>query len=180
MPERLPMLNWAERQSIPLSEGWLSESVDWSAERAGYANWEWTEDVVKALSYYLEEEYATMTISHQDLIGLIHVSIKTIGYPEIAEHATIVAPRVSIYLPEIAQESPWELAFFHRLREKLEQAAETVVRGVRLVGIRPCVKKLRGTNRWQVSCQSLNDEIVAYSRKIILEWDQPAVDLLVR
>jgi hypothetical protein len=179
MTNQLPMILWENERSVPLSEGWLMESIEWTANRAGYPQWEWTQDIVKALTYYLEEEYATMTISRNELEGLMDVSIKSIGYPEIAAHAGLVAPRVSIYLPDLARECPWELAFFQELGERLQEAGEVVVRGIKLSGIRPCVKQLRGAQRWHPRCQHLSDEIVAYTRQIIMDWNRPAIDLMI-
>ncbi len=179
MTNQLPLILWGDERSVPLSEGWLMESIEWTARRAGYPQWEWTHDIVKALTYYLEEEYATMTISQRELESLMDVSIKSIGYPEIAAHAGMVAPRVSIHLPDLARECPWELAFFQELGDRLREAGAGVVRGIKLSGMRPCVKHLRGARRWHPRCQHLSDEITAYSRQVIMDWDRPAIDLMI-
>lgn len=180
MPTRLPMLQWDDQKCLPLSESWMTESVQWSARQAGYPQWEWTGDVVKALTYYLEKEYDTLTISRDQLVELMTLSIQSIGYREIAEQASLVAPRITIHLPDIARQHPWELAFFQQLQQELHEAGNSLSRGIYLMGIRPCVKLLRGSRRWHPQCQHLNDEIVSYSRGILLDRTQPSVDLVIR
>lgn len=175
----LPLVEWNGRRNIPLSEGWLTESIQTAAVKAGYSDCAWSCDVARAISFYLETEFPGSLITTGQLHEILDKSLRGIGLDDVAEVTTIVAPRVSIYLPELACQSSCELFFFHELREKLQEALRVVVRGVRLEGLRPCVKMLEGTQRWQMRCESLSDEIVLFTRDHLFRDDQPPVELVI-
>ncbi|MFQ3670144.1 MAG: hypothetical protein SNJ84_01650 [Verrucomicrobiia bacterium] len=177
--QRLPLVQWQNRRTVPLSVGWLAESLAASAENAGARDWKWSADVAKAIGYYLETEFDGQTITTDQLTEVLRRSLRGIGCGEIATRATIVAPRVSIYLPDLARQSRMELLFFPLLRTRLEEAVDVVVRGVRLEGIRPCVKILGGSKTWRNRCESLSDEIVAFTRQQLHGSSRPPVDLVI-
>ncbi|NJK90979.1 MAG: hypothetical protein HC904_03565 [Blastochloris sp.] len=112
LPQDLPLVEWNKRRNVPLSEGWLAESIQTSASKVGMEQWHWTEDVAKAISYYLQCEFGGTLITPEQLQVLIKKSLRSIGYPEIAKRLTLVAPRVSLHLQEMAARSHHELFFF--------------------------------------------------------------------
>ncbi|GAB4252901.1 MAG: hypothetical protein OHK005_20190 [Candidatus Methylacidiphilales bacterium] len=177
--QRLPMVQWRNCRSVPLSVGWLTESLVASAERAGARDWSWSGEVAKAISHYLEHEFDGQTITTDQLTEVLRRSLRGIGCGEIALRATVVAPRVSIYLPDLARQTGMELLFFRLLRHRLEEAMEVVVRGVRLEGIRPCVKILGGSKTWRSRCEALSDEIVMFTRQQMHGSSRPPVDLVI-
>ena len=179
LPQDLPLVRWQNRRNVPLSEGWLAESIDCSASRAGYNQWEWTPDITKALSYYLRKEFHGCLITPSQLQVLIKKSLLSIGYPDVADELTLVAPRVTIYLPEIARNACYELMFFHQLRQRLDDASRVVVRGLKLEGLRGCVKILRQTGRWQDSCDLLNMEIVNFVRSRLNQNTSSTVEIVI-
>lgn len=177
--QRLPMVQWRNCRTVPLSEGWLAESLVVSAQRAGARDWSWSGEVAKAISYYLEHEFDGPTITTEQLTKVLQCSLRGIGCGDIAARVTVVAPRVSIYLPDLAQQTGMELLFFRLLRHRLEEAVEVVVRGVRLEGIRPCVKILGGSKTWRTRCEALSDEIVRFTRQQLHGSSRPPVDLVI-
>jgi hypothetical protein len=162
--ENIPLVRWHNKRSIPISESWLAESIELSARTAGYPQWQWSGDVARAILNYLRTEFSGCQITTGQLRQLIQKSLNGIGCEEIAGHVEISAPRVNIHLAELARRSGYEMLFFNLLRGKLDDACSTVVRGVRLEGIRPCVKHLTGLESWRSSCQRLSDEIVDFAR----------------
>jgi hypothetical protein len=180
LPQDLPLVEWQKRRNVPLSEGWLAESIQNSAHKAGLNQWHWTEDVAKAISYYLQSEFNGTLITSDQLQVLIKKSLRSIGYPEIAKSLTIVAPRVSIHLNELASRSCHELIFFAQLEERLNEARSVHVRGIKLEGLRSCVKTLGNTPRWRSSCQDLSDEIVSYVRSHLKKWEKHPMELLIQ
>ncbi len=177
--QRLPMVQWRNCRSVPLSVGWLAESLAASAECAGARDWSWSGDVAKAIGHYLETEFEGQTITTEQLTEVLRCSLRGIGCGEIARRATIVAPRVSIYLPDLARQAGLELLFFRLLRYRLDEAVDVVVRGVRLEGIRPCVKILGGSKTWRSRCEALSDEIVAFTRQQLHGSSRLPVDLVI-
>ena len=162
---QLPHVPWKEDRNIPLSEGWIAESLEHSARLAGLEGWQWSAEVARAIVHFLQRDYHQPLISVEELTLVLERSLTGIGYPEVARHAQMVAPRVNIYLPDLARQAPYELLFFTALRERLQEARHVIVRGVKLEGLRTCVKMLRSRKRWRSRCESLGDEIVLFSRQ---------------
>ncbi len=179
LPQDLPLVRWQNKRNIPLSEGWVAESIDCSAFRAGYEQWEWTPDITQALSFYLRKEFHGCLISSSELQVLIKKTLLSIGYPDVADQLTLVAPRVTISLPEIARAARFELLFFQLLRERLEEASRVVVRGIKLEGLRRCVKTLQQAGRWQGNCETLSTDIVNFVRQKLSQDGCPAVEIII-
>jgi hypothetical protein len=179
LPNTLPLVQWNTKRNVPLSEGWLAESIYKSAEIAGYYQWEMSDEIARALAYYLQSNYHDSLISVNHIQHLMRASLCGVGKEDIAKHAMVIAPRVSIYLPEIAHKAPYELIFFQALRERLQEAVEVVVRGVKLEGLKPCVKIIERAERWHSDCRHLSKEIVAYARNFLSADDQRLVELVI-
>ncbi|MEM6886277.1 MAG: hypothetical protein AAF571_14730 [Verrucomicrobiota bacterium] len=180
LPSDLPLVTWSSGRPVPLSSGWLTESIDFSLAGENFQHWQWTQDIVEAICLHLKEDYPGTEIHHVDLLRIVKESIEVLGYPEVAHKIELTAPRVVIHLPEIAQRADIELVFFQELQYKLDEALSFVVRGVKLEGIRDSVKTLHHTKRWKRNCQTLNDDIVEFVRKNLERWNQPAVELIIR
>jgi hypothetical protein len=177
--QALPSIQWRDTRTIPLSVGWLAESLDASAERAGQSNWDHSVDIARAISHYLESEYDGRVLTTDQLVEIIRRSLHGVGCDHIARRATLVPPRVNIHLPELARASEYELLFFPLLRERLNEALDVVVRGVRLEGLRNCVKILQQSRSWKDRCQRLNDEIVLFSRQQLRRSNPTPIDLMI-
>jgi len=179
LPQSLPLVAWHRTRSVPLSESWLCESLNLSARRAGRADWTQADEVARAIAYFLRQDYTGTVISTAELRDLIRRSLQGIGCSDIVPHVGLAAPRVTIHLPEIARHSGMELAFFHQLRQRLHEALDVVVQGIRLEQLRDCVKILDGSRKWNRGCQHLGDEIVAYSRRHLAATGHSHVELAV-
>ena len=180
LAHKLPLVIWQQNRHVPLSEGWIAESIDLTARQVGYEEWTWSEEVAHAIIYYLQQEFAGCVIEKNDIEEIVRRSILGIGYPELADQISLSAPRVSIYLPDLARKASYELHFFQMLREKLEEASNVVmVRGIKLEELRTCVKIIANAERWKSYCQDLNDEIVSFTRKQIYQTDNPPIELII-
>lgn len=180
LPDNLPLIEWNDERSIPLDAAWITDSIATAAYLAGFPSWEWSSDVGFAVVDYLERKFPSSSVSPEELGDLVIKSLEAIGYAEIGAHFKLLPPRVSISLPEIARQSGYELAFFNILKERLDEASELQVRGIRLEGLRPCVKYLESSRRWAQGCQRLNDEIVVFSRTHIATQASPGTELLIQ
>jgi hypothetical protein len=180
LPSDLPLVTWNDARHVPLSAGWLTESIDFSLAGEALPEWQWTEDIVHAVCLHLKEDYLGTEINHSELVRIIRQSVCALGYENVASKIELSAPRVVIHLPEIAHRANIELVFFQELQHKLDEALGYVVRGVKLEGIRDSVKTLQKARRWKRNCQTLNDDIVLFVRKNLERWNQPAVDLIIQ
>lgn len=61
----------------------------------------------------------------------------------------------------------WELAFFPRLRCAVQSQFQHTPRLVRFCGLRGCVKKLVGAERWSPRCDILRDQIIEFLRRTL-------------
>jgi hypothetical protein len=179
LPHRLPHVLWHNHRLVPLSEGWLAESIDCAAGNAGYPHWHLASHVAKAVAMYLEEECQATVISVDLVEDVIRRSLAGVGFNEMAAaHAKLLPPRVSISLPELASRAPLELAFFPMLGRRLSDALAYEVRGIRLEGLRDCVKCLDAAIKWRQTCQTLSDQIIRFARAYV-EQAPSAVELVI-
>lgn len=180
LPQKLPHVIWKNGRLVPLSEGWLAESIEHAAAAAGFLRWHLAPEVAKAIAVYLEDESHAPALPLDYLQEMVRRSLEGIGYSEIARESRIVPPRVSISLPELAARAPYELEFFPLLKERLGDAMEVQVAGVRLEGLRDCAKALDAAGRWRQTCVRISDEIIYFCRTYINHGRQRTVDLVIQ
>jgi hypothetical protein len=180
LPHRLPHIIWKNGRLVPLSEGWLAESIEHAAAAAGYYRWHLASEVARAITVYLEDDWITPSLTIDNLNQMVRRSLEGIGYEEIARESLIVPPRVSISLTELAQRAPYEIEFYPLLKERLGDAVEVQVRGVRLEGLRDCSKILDAAGRWRQTCHRINDEIILFCRTYMERFMSRPVDLVIQ
>ncbi len=95
LPQKLPHVIWKKDRLVPLSEGWLAESIEHSAAAAGHARWHLAPEVARAIAVYLENDWVAPSLSIDNLQEMVRRSLEGIGYADIAQKSLIVPPRVS-------------------------------------------------------------------------------------
>jgi hypothetical protein len=180
LPQKLPHVIWRNGRLVPLSEGWLAESIEHAAADAGYHRWHLAPEVARAIAVYLENDWISPSLSIDNLCEMVKRSLEGIGFEDIAKNSLIVPPRVSISLTELAMLGGVELVFFQLLRERLTDALEVQVGGVKLEGLRDCSKLLGSAGRWQRNCGRISDEIIHYCRTFVCQRVPCAVDLVIQ
>ena len=180
LPQRLPHVIWKNDRLVPLSEGWLAESIEHAAAAAGHPRWHLAPEVARAIAVYLENDWIAPSLSLDHLQQMVRRSLEGIGFEDIARNSLIVPPRVSISLTELALVTRMELAFYRLLRERLSDALDVQVGGVKLEGLRDCSKLLGSAGRWQRNCVRISDEIIHYCRTFIHRSVPCAVDLVIQ
>jgi hypothetical protein len=180
LPQRLPHVVWRNDRLVPLSEGWLAESIEHAAAAAGHPRWNLAPEVARAIAVYLENDWVAPSLSLDHLCEMVRRSLEGIGYAEIARKSLIVPPRVSISLTEIAQRAPYEIEFFPLLRDRLADALDVQVGGVRLEGLRDCSKMLDAASRWRRTCMVISEEIIFFCRSYVCQAQTRSVDLVIQ
>ena len=180
LPQRLPHVIWKNDRLVPLSEGWLAESIESAAEGAGYHRWHLAPEVARAIAVYLENDWIAPALPVDRLREMVQRSLEGIGYEDIARKSLIVPPRVSISLMELAARAPYELEFYPLLKERLADALDVQVGGVRLEGLRDCSKILDAAGRWRHTCCRINDEIIHFCRSYMQRFMPRPVDLVIQ
>jgi hypothetical protein len=165
---------------VPLSEGWLAESIEHAAEAAGHHRWHLAPEVARAIAVYLENDWVAPALKVDHLREMVQRSLEGIGYEDIARESLIVPPRVSISLMEIAVRAPYEIEFYPLLKERLADALEVQVGGLRLEGLRSCAKVLDAAGRWRSTCVRISDDIIYFCRSYIYRTKPRMVDLVIQ
>ncbi|MCE0485114.1 MAG: hypothetical protein LV479_12865 [Methylacidiphilales bacterium] len=180
LPQRLPHVIWMNDRLVPLSEGWLAESIEHAAEAAGHHRWHLAPDVARAIAIYLENDWVAPALPLDHLREMVRRSLEGIGYDDIAQKSLIVPPRVSISLVELASRAPYEIEFYPLLKQRLGDAMEVQVAGVRLDGLRDCTKILDSAGRWRRTCMRISDDIIYFCRSFMQRSTPRAVDLVIQ
>jgi len=180
LPQRLPHVIWKNDRLVPLSEGWLAESIEHSAAAAGILRWHLAPEVARAIAVYLENDWIAPALPVDQLREMVRRSLEGIGYDDIARKSLIVPPRVSISLMELAVRAPYEIEFYPLLKQRLEDAMEVQVAGVRLDGLRDCTKILDAAGRWRQTCVRISDEIIYFCRLYMHQAVPRSVDLVIQ
>jgi hypothetical protein len=171
---------WKNDRLVPLSEGWLAESIESAAAGAGYHRWHLAPEVARAIAVYLENDWVAPALPVDHLREMVRRSLEGIGFDDIARKSLIVPPRVSISLMELAARAPYEIEFYPLLKERLADALEVQVGGVRLEGLRDCTKVLDAAGRWRRTCERINDEIIYFCRSYLCRTVPRTVDLVIQ
>ncbi len=180
LPQRLPHVIWKNRRLVPLSESWLAESIYQSAAHVGCNNWQLAEHVAHAVAAYLESNCGAPALSVRSLEAIVRKSLVSVGYPEVADASHLVAPRVSIFLPEIARRAEGcALVFFPDLKARILEAFQLQVRGIRLTGLRDCSKILMARRRWRERSRRMGEEIIDFSRTVLTQVSDAPTELLI-
>lgn len=180
LPQKLPHVVWHNNRLVPLSEGWLAESIEHAAAGAGYHRWHLAPEVARAIAVYLENDWIAPSLTTDHLREMVSRSLEGIGFDDIARKSLIVPPRVSISLTELALVAKWEIAFYPMLRDRLNDAIEVQVGGVKLEGLRDCSKLLGSAGRWRQNCGRISDEIIHFCRSFVHRSVPSAVDLVIQ
>jgi hypothetical protein len=180
LPQRLPHVIWINDRLVPLSEGWLAESIENAAAAAGHPRWHLAPEVARAIAVYLENDWIAPALPVDSLREMVQRSLEGIGYEDIARKSLIVPPRVSISLMELAVRAPYEIEFYPLLKERLADAIEVQVGGVRLEGLRDCTKLLDAAGRWRRTCERINDDIIHFCRSYLCQTMPRTVDLVIQ
>jgi len=180
LPQRLPHIVWKNDRLVPLSEGWLAESIEHAAAAAGLPRWHLAPEVARAIVVYLENDWNAPSLRLDHLNEMVRRSLEGIGYSEVARESLIVPPRVSISLAEIALRAPYEIEFYPLLKQRLGDAMEVQVAGVRLEGLRDCTKTLDAAGRWRHTCVRISDEIIHFCRSYMSLAMPRTVDLVIQ
>jgi hypothetical protein len=180
LPQSLPHVIWKNDRLVPLSEGWLAESIEHSAAAAGLPHWHLAPEVARAIVVYLENDWVAPALPLDYLQEMVRRSLEGIGYDEVAQKSLIVPPRVSISLLELAARAPYEIEFYPLLKQRLGDALEVQVTGVRLEGLRDCSKILDAAGRWRQTCVRISDDIIHFCRSYMHLAMPRTVDLVIQ
>ena len=165
--EEFPYLRCDSGQLFEFNHAWLHAAITRAADQAGYPSWWLTDHITESIAFYLRLRNDEPVVPFSQLSQTVRYVLKVIGYKEIIPFFSPAPPPIAISLLEIAQEAGagYELAFFDGLEKRINALVSTGVDSLRLAGLQPCVKHLRGTKMWTRACDTLREEIVCFVRE---------------
>ena len=169
-------------EAIPCSATQIT--VEIIGEAAARLDAELIEHAAAAVLHYFKNELGRTFVSVGEFtVALEHV-LKGFGLVVMPAGQSESPARITESdLRRLACESGkgYELVFFQRLRDELQDKLRQSPRLLHFRGLRGCVKQLVGARRWSARCQRLNDQIVEYLRHSLkAQNDAPQCALMVQ
>jgi len=166
LADGMPLVQLEDGRAVTFQRGWIVRELAKAAFKAGFSKWWLAEYVEESVAFSLAAYYSKNVISIPRLEERIRDVLQGIGYSEIGIHLALGMPGERLDLAALAREAGagYELAFFHRLRDRLQSLIGAGTTDVDVVGLAPCVKQLRARKSWSRGCEALQEEIVSFVR----------------
>jgi hypothetical protein len=155
------------------------ESVPFSAEMISFeladgAGGEFEQDFVEhaaaSVFHYFKNDLKRKTVSVAEFASAFESVLCGLGLKLDAGRVTPTTPRQPARdLGVLAGDagSGCELIFFPQLRDAVREQFARSPRMVRFHGLRVCVKRLIGAQRWGPRCEAMRDQIVEFLRSTL-------------
>jgi len=182
LADGMPLVQLEDARVVAFQRDWIVRALAKAAGKAGYQKWWLAEYVTETIAYYLATQYQANAITVPCLTRLVADVLQVIGYSEIAACLTLGLPGEQLDLVDLAREAGagYELAFFTRLRDRLQSLIGAGATDVDLVGLALCVKQLRARKSWSRSCDALQEEIVSFVRTQTVSHPTAAQEISVQ
>lgn len=166
LADGMPLVQLSGGRVVRFQPAWIFRALWKAAAKAGYQKWWLASYVVETAVFYLKSQYPRNAIPVPRVAELLGDILQVLGYGEIAPHLELGQPGERLDLVDLVNEAGegYELAFFNRLRERLQALIGSGTTDVDLVGLASCVKKLRSRKLWTRECDDLQQDIVSFVR----------------
>jgi len=157
----------ATGESLPLSAEMVSADLVAGAEKL--FDPEFVDHAASAVFYYYKEELGRQTVTLGEFAQTLEKVLRGFKLESAGGKDKCCLHVQESDLCQLADESGngCELFFFPRLRNELRHQMSQAPRVLRFRGLRCCVKRLAGAQRWSLRCQYLQDRIVEYLRECL-------------
>jgi len=159
-----PVLQIGRHQVTGYGTQWLRDAIMRGAEAAEREDFPFIDDLLEGILHYLENKCSLRVLTIEELHSRVRRMLERIGCEAIAQTLPLLAPPVTLSLSRAAKEAGngFELAFFNKIHDEIEDLKVHGVEVLRFTGTRECVKMLRGVDRWTTPCEQLHDEIMTF------------------
>jgi hypothetical protein len=158
------MFQTTDGEQIPCSAEWVTFEL--IGESAALADPEVLRHAAAAVLHYFKHELRRDFVSVAEFASVLERALRGLGLSIFADAQPAPLRVQESHLPDLMESvgQDGELFFFPRLRLQLQRHLEDSPQVVRFNGLRPCVKKLAGADRWSRRCELLSDQLVDYLR----------------
>jgi hypothetical protein len=152
-------------ESVPFSAEMISVEV---ANGAGEVfEQDFVEHAAASVFHYFKHDLNRKTVSVAEFASAFELVLNGLGLKLTGGRlSATTAGKVTKDLRLLAHDagSACELAFFPRLRDAVRDQFQSSPRLVRFHGLRGCVKRLVGAQRWSPRCETVRDQIIEFLR----------------
>ena len=168
-------------ESVPFSAEMISIEIADGA--GGVMEQDFVEHAAASVFHYFKHDLGRKTVSVAEFASAFETVLNGLGLKLDAGRLTTTSvAKLTKDLRLLAHDAGdgCELAFFPRLREAVREQMQASPQLVRFHGLRGCVKRLSGAQRWSPRCENLRDQIVEFLRRTLsLETRDAACGLVV-
>jgi hypothetical protein len=159
-------VRFADGRLAPFDEQRLALSIQKAAERTGLSDWWLAESIAAAVHVYASHSRTNGVIQSSKITEIVAVALSELGHSRISEAYAAGRNRAAVHLNELAggMSAAFELEFFQQLDRALDAAANRRLLVMEVDGLRACVMRLRGAQRWTAGCREFAEDIVEYVR----------------
>ncbi|NNC90743.1 MAG: hypothetical protein HKN82_19985 [Akkermansiaceae bacterium] len=160
----LPVLEIGRLQVTGYGTEWIDRSLMRAAESCNRSDFPFIDDIRDGVLHYLEHKCPWRMLPIEDLFDRMRRMLRRIGCDAIAEQLRPITPPLTVSISRAAREAGngFELVFFQKLQEEIDDLRVRGAEEFRFTDIRESVFTLRGTQRWTRSCDVLHQEILVF------------------
>jgi hypothetical protein len=153
---------------VPFSAEMIS--VEFANGDGGVLEQDFVEHAAASVFHYFKSELGRKTVTVAEFASAFEVVLNGLG---LKLNAGRLMPssvgKVTKDLRLLAHDAghACELAFFPRLRDAVRDQVQSSPQLVRFHGLRGCVKRLVGAQRWSPRCEMVRDQIVEFLRRTL-------------
>jgi len=155
-------------ESVPFSAEMISVEV---ANGAGEVfEQDFVEHAAASVFHYFKHDLGRKTVSVAEFASAFELVLNGLGLKLTGGRLTATTVgKVTKDLRLLAHDAggACELAFFPRLRDAVRDQFQSSPRLVRFHGLRGCVKRLVGAQRWSPRCETVRDQIIEFLRSTL-------------
>ena len=168
-------------ETVPFSAEMIS--VEISNGTGGMLEQEFVEHAAASVFHYFKNDLGRKTVSVAEFASAFESVLTGLGLKLTGGRLTTTpVGKATKDLRLLAHDAGYacELGFFPLLRDAVRDQYQSSPQVVRFHGLRGCVKRLAGAQRWSPRCDTLRDQIVEFLRRTVsLEASGGACSLVV-
>ncbi len=155
-------------ESVPFSAEMIS--VELGDGAGGVFEQDFVEHAAASVFHYFKNHLGRKTVSMAEFASAFESVLHGLGLKLDAGRVTASSGgKAAKDLRLLAQEAGagCELLFFPRLRASVREQAHLSPQLIRFHGLRGCVKRLLGAQRWSPRCEQFRDQIIEFLRRSV-------------
>jgi len=167
-------------ESVPCSVEMISIEIAGNSE--GLIDAETLRHAAASVFHYFKVELEREMVTVGEFAQALEKALHGLGLSLYADQPGPGRSLREADLGDLAPEAPetLELFFFPRLRDELRAQLRHAPSVLRFRGLRGCVKRLAGAQRWSPRCDQMQEQIVGYLRQcLVAEPEQKDCSLVV-